>query len=370
MTQQLTNKHVFDIMEEWAPKHLAYDWDNVGLQVGSLHKPVKKIMITLDVIESVADEAIAKEADLIISHHPLLFKAMKQIDIDTPKGRTIRKLLQHDITVYSSHTNLDAADGGVNDMLCDLLDISPRQPLINTKEEKLYKIAVYVPVTHAQTVQDALSEAEAGHIGNYSHCTFRTEGQGTFKPLEGTNPFIGKQNELEIVKEMKIESVVTAAKREQAVKAMMLAHPYEEVAYDMYQLQNQGPVYGIGRIGNLNEQVTLQEFCGRVKTAFDLSHVRVTGDMTKKIRKAAILGGSGEKFISQAKQMGADVYITGDMTFHTAQDAEQMGLAVIDAGHYIEKVMKESTRQYFDSMLQGKAEIIISETPTDPFHFI
>src|SRR5690625_4719501 len=161
----MKNTDVFQIMEAWAPKKLAYDWDNVGLQIGSFHKPVRKIMITLDVLESVVDEAIEEEVDLIIAHHPLLFKPMKQVNIDSSQGRIVRKLLQHDITVYASHTNLDAAIGGVNDMLCDVLGIEDRKTLIERHKEKLYKIAVYVPTTHMGLIRDALSHAGAGHIG-------------------------------------------------------------------------------------------------------------------------------------------------------------------------------------------------------------
>src|SRR5690625_1754828 len=192
MTSYVNNIAVFQVMENWAPKNLAYDWDNVGLQIGSYHKQVNKVMITLDVLESVVDEAIKKEVDLIIAHHPLFFKSVKQINYDTPIGRTIAKLIQHDITVYAAHTNLDIANGGVNDLLCEKLQLHSTKNLIHIKNEKLYKLMVYVPLSHAENVRNAISNAGAGHIGNYSHCTFQTKGQGTFKPLAGTNPYIGK----------------------------------------------------------------------------------------------------------------------------------------------------------------------------------
>lgn len=371
MTKEITNSYVFQIMEDWAPQELAYDWDNVGLQIGSFNTPVQKIMITLDVLESVVDEAIENEVDLIIAHHPLLFKPMKQVNIDSPQGRIIYKLLQHDISVYASHTNLDVATGGVNDMLCDLLGIGARETLVETHTEQFYKIAVYVPITHAEAIRESLSNAGAGHIGNYSHCTFQSKGKGTFKPLDGTNPHIGAQNELEHVDEVKIETIAEEKKLSGVVHAMIKAHPYEEVAYDVYPLKNEGQFYGIGRVGNLDQQMHLQDLCEHVKTVFGVSHVRVTGDLTKKVKKVAILGGSGEKYIYKAKQMGADVYITGDMTFHTAQDAWQTGLPVIDPGHYIEKVMKKATKQYLEQCFQAKnIEVIVSETHTEPFHFI
>ncbi|HLR66474.1 Nif3-like dinuclear metal center hexameric protein [Virgibacillus alimentarius] len=371
MKKSIINSEIFKVMEEWAPKDFAYDWDNVGLQMGSFNKSVKKIMITLDVLESVADEAIEKEVDLIIAHHPLLFKPVKRLNTDQSKGRTIQKLLQHHISVYASHTNLDIATGGINDILCDYLGIQNRKILIKTHSEKLFKVIVYVPNTHIENVREALSNAGAGHIGDYSHCTFQSEGQGTFKPLEGTNPHIGIQNKLEYVNEHKIETIVQERKLNDVLDAAIQAHPYEEVAYDVYPVNNEGQAYGIGRIGSLNKEMTLQSLAEKVKKDFNIPHVRVTGDLTKKINKAAILGGSGEKYIYQAKQMGADVYITGDMTFHNAQDAWEMGLSVIDAGHYIEKVMKQATKQYLDQKLPNEnLEIIVSETKTEPFQFI
>ena len=358
-------------MEQWAPKSLAYEWDNVGLQVGSYNKPVKKVMITLDVLEPVVDEAIENHVDLIIAHHPLLFKSIKQINTDTPAGRVMEKLIKHDITVYAAHTNLDAAEGGVNDMLCDRLGVDDREVLVDTDTERLYKLAVYVPTTHLDTVRDALSGQGAGHIGNYSHCTFQTPGQGTFKPLAGTDPFIGFQDEITFVDEVKIETIVQEQKLSSVINAMIQAHPYEEVAYDIFPLKNAGKNIGIGRIGTLTPAMNVEELSAHVKAVMNISHVRVIGDITKKVNKVAILGGSGEKYIHTAKQKGADVYITGDMTFHVAQDAWVSGIPVIDAGHYIEEVMKHSTKNHLDDELQDDAvEIIVSKVNTDPFQML
>lgn len=371
-TKTVSNLDVFRLMEQWAPKSLAYDWDNVGLQIGSLNKPVKKIMVTLDVLESVVDEAINNKVDLIIAHHPLLFKSIKQVNTDTPQGRIIQKLILHNISVYASHTNLDVAHGGVNDILCELLNIKPLNALIETDTGRLHKISVFVPESYVNDVRDALSESGAGHIGNYSHCTFQTEGQGTFKPLDGTNPFIGTLDKVELVDEVKIETIVQEEKLQHTINAIIKAHPYEEVAYDIYPLGNQGKRYGIGRIGTLNNAQKLEDLCEQVKTALDISNLRVIGDLSKQVKTVAILGGSGEKYIHSAKQKGADVYITGDMTFHAAQEAWQSGLSVIDAGHYIEKVMKEAVKGYLCEKLQqfDEVKVITSESNTDPFQFV
>nr|WP_209479457.1 Nif3-like dinuclear metal center hexameric protein [Virgibacillus litoralis] len=365
------NSDIFQLMETWAPKHLAYDWDNVGLQVGSFNNQVTKVMVTLDVLESVVDEAIEKNVDLIIAHHPLLFKPVKKVNVDTSHGRIIQKLIQHNISVYASHTNLDIANGGVNDMLCELLNINRTEVLQQTYQEELVKIAVFVPKTHLNEVRDAMSENGAGHIGDYSHCTFQTEGQGTFMPQEGTNPYIGSANNLAYVDEVKVESIIQQPKLASVIEAMINAHPYEEAAYDVMPLHNSGQTCGIGRIGTLDKGVTLQDFSEQVKHALEVPSLRVTGDLTKKVRRVAVLGGSGEKYIDKAKKMGADVYITGDMTFHAAQDAWQMGLSVIDPGHHVEKVMKEGTKDYLENHLNNKSiEVILSNLNTEPFQFI
>ncbi|WP_188631372.1 Nif3-like dinuclear metal center hexameric protein [Lentibacillus kapialis] len=371
MTTIMRNVDIFKAMESWAPLNLAYDWDNVGLQIGSFHKPVKKVMVTLDVLETTVDEAIENDVDLIIAHHPLLFKPLKQVNVDTPKGIIIQKLLQNNISVYAAHTNLDSANGGVNDMLCDLLDVQNTEILDQNTVEKLVKLAVFVPKTHAGEVRDAMSENGAGHIGNYSHCTFQSPGQGTFKPLEGTDPYIGTQGDVAFVDEVKIETIMPQSKLSPVLAAMMTAHPYEEAAYDIYPVENSGTAYGIGRIGTLSQESTLETLCEQVKTAFNVPSVRVTGDLAKKVSKVAILGGSGEKYINKAKKMGADVYITGDMTFHVAQDAQEMGLSIIDPGHHVEKVMKDYVKSFLENYFTSdELEISISKANTEPFQFI
>ncbi|MFS0672832.1 Nif3-like dinuclear metal center hexameric protein [Ornithinibacillus sp. 179-J 7C1 HS] len=375
MAQTITNSDIFKLMEDFAPKSFAYDWDNVGLQIGSHTKPVKKVMITLDILESVVDEAIEKNVDLIIAHHPILFKPLKQLNLDSWRGRIIKKLIQHDITAYAAHTNLDVANGGVNDMLADLIGVEDRDILVETTREILYKVTVFVPETHLEMVTDALAKEGAGHIGNYSHCTFQTKGIGTFIPLSEANPFIGKQHELEKVHEIKVETIVQQSILSRVLKTMIAAHPYEEVAYDVYPLENDGEKFGIGRVGRLKEPTTLEAFVNVVKEALNIENLRVSGRLDRTIKRIAILGGSGEKYIYPALQKKADVLITGDMSFHFAQEAIEMGISVIDAGHYIEQVMKSGTKKYLerkikeDATIDKSLEIIISETNTDPFQY-
>ncbi|WP_163970020.1 Nif3-like dinuclear metal center hexameric protein [Oceanobacillus halotolerans] len=369
MSKEVRSGDIFQLIEKWAPKHFAYDWDNVGLQVGSYNKHVNKVMITLDVTEKIVDEAIQAKVDVIIAHHPLLFKPLKQMNVHTPQGRILRKLLQHDITVYAAHTNLDIASGGVNDMLARTLGIESTEVLVETHVENLFKISVFVPTSHADAVQNALGKAGAGFIGNYSHCTFQTEGQGTFMPQEGTDPFIGAKNELARVDEIKIETIIPEDKLSTVIKEMVKAHPYEEAAYDIYPLANKGKRHGLGRIGSLNQTITLRAFCEEIKERLDINHLRVTGDLDQQVQKIAVLGGSGEKYFSKAYQKGADVYITGDMTFHSAQDAWNLGISVVDPGHHIEKVMKQGVKEYLDEHF-GEVDVLVSEIDTDPFQFM
>ncbi|MFG6148496.1 Nif3-like dinuclear metal center hexameric protein [Halobacillus sp. B23F22_1] len=367
---ELTVGEVISKLEEKAPTGFAFDWDNVGLQVGSKKQTVKKVMVTLDVLESVVDEAIENDVDLIIAHHPLLFVKLDKIDVSTPKGRTIQKLLRHDISVYASHTNLDIAQGGVNDVMSELLDIKDVKPLIETKKDELIKLAVFVPDTHADQVRDAISDAGAGHIGDYSHCTFQVNGQGTFKPQKGSDPYIGNKGELEKVEEKRIETILPKSTLSHVIDAMRTAHPYEEAAYDLYPLLNEGSSEGVGRIGSLKNSVTLKELCDRVKEKYNISNLRFVGNPEQMVQRVAVLGGSGEKYFSAALNQGADVYITGDMTFHIAQEAEENGLNVIDPGHHVEKVMMPELKKWIKSCFETDVQVIISQSNTEPFHFL
>jgi dinuclear metal center YbgI/SA1388 family protein len=364
---------IIQLFEQFAPKHLAMEGDRIGLQIGTLNKPVKKVMIALDILEEVIDEAVAEEVDLIIAHHPPLYRPLKQIITDQAQGRIIEKCMKHHIAIYAAHTNLDIANGGVNDWLAEALGLEHVDVLIPTYEEPLKKLVVYVPETHADLVREAIGNAGAGHIGNYSHCTFNGRGIGTFLPLEGANPFIGKSGTLEQVEEVRIETIVPASLQNKVISAMLKAHPYEEVAYDIYPLENKGKVFGLGRIGRLPEAMTLGEFAEHVKKALDVPAVRVVGHLQDTVRKVAVVGGDGNKYISQAKLAGADVYVTGDVYYHVAHDAMMLGLNIVDPGHNVEKVMKQGVARFLENAFakqQFATTVCISKVHTDPFTFV
>src|SRR4051812_10593772 len=346
--------------------------DRIGLQIGRLNKPVHRVMIALDVLEEVVDEAIEKEVDLIIAHHPLIYRPLKNIMTDQMPGRMIEKLLKHDITVYAAHTNLDVAKGGVNDLLAEALELSNTEVLVPTHEIHLKKLVVYVPTEQCKRVKEALGNAGAGAIGNYSHCLFSSSGIGQFLPEDNANPYIGDKGKLEQVNEERIETLFPDYLEKKVVQAMIKAHPYEEVAYDIYRVDNKGESLGLGRIGEIQE-VTLGEFANIVKNALDVPTVRVVGDLQSKVRKVAVLGGDGNKYISSAKFKGADVYITGDLYYHVAHDAMMMGLNVIDPGHNVEKIMKKGVANYLTKVSVEKGydvSVFPSEQKTDPFQFV
>ncbi|WP_216830035.1 Nif3-like dinuclear metal center hexameric protein [Alkalihalobacterium elongatum] len=373
MSKLAKGQTVIQIFESWSPKSLAVEGDKNGLMVGTLNKPIQKVMIALDVLEEVIDEAIQEDVDLIIAHHPLIFRPLKNIDTGRPAGRIIEKAIKHDITIYAAHTNLDVTNGGVNDMMANALGLRDCEVLAPTTEISLKKVVVFVPESHADQVRTALGNAGAGHIGNYSHCTYNSNGVGTFTPLEGTNPYIGEQGKLEKVQEVRIETIIPSQLQNKVISAMVKAHPYEEPAYDIYPLDNKGEVLGLGRIGILQEEMTLEQFAHHVKQAFDVKGARVVGKLDSKVKKIAVLGGDGNKYMSQALFKGADVFVTGDVYYHVAHDAMMDGLNIVDPGHNVEKIMKQGVQNYLQEQLAKQSyqtEVIFSKINTDPFTFI
>jgi dinuclear metal center YbgI/SA1388 family protein len=369
-----TVRQVTGALEEMAPLSLAESWDKVGLQVGDPTRPVRKVLLSLDSnAEGVIDEAIAIGADLIIAHHAMIFKPVQTLRTDTPYGRKLQKLLANGIGVYVAHTNLDIAEGGINDILASRLHLEDVDILTRVHNTRLKKLVVFVPETHHEQVRQAVSEAGAGQIGNYSNVSFNTPGVGMFVPEEGTNPYIGELGKLERVNEIRLETIVPENIQDRVIAAMIAAHPYEEVAYDLYPLEIMGKVMGVGRVGNLVEEMTLAQFAEFVKQQFEVEHARVVGPLDRKIRRVAVLGGSGEEYFPDALKQGADVFVTGDIRYHYAQDAEAEGLCMVDPGHNTEKVCLPSLCAFLEAKMREygfETEIVVSQTNTEPFRFV
>lgn len=361
-------------MEQLAPKYYAVEHDTIGLQLGTLNKQISRVLVTLDVTEAVVDEAIALEVDLIIAHHAIIFRPLAKIDTDVPAGRLYEKLIKHNIAVYISHTNLDVANGGVNDLLANVIGMEEGgTPLEVTYEDRLSKLVVFTPSTHIEQLSNALWHAGAGHIGKYSHCSFQSDGIGTFMAGLDTNPHIGEKGNVHREPEVRLETIVKQSQLKTIVQVMKKAHPYEEVAYDVIPLSINGEQFGLGRVAKLKQAVTLEELATHIKQAFSLHAVKVVGDLKKPIKKAAVLGGMGAKYVKKAKFSGADVIVTGDIDFHTAQDALADGMSIIDAGHHIEHVMIKGVSEWLSAKcLKENVEvtIIASAIHTDPFHII
>lgn len=368
----MNGHRVIELFEQWAKPALAMEGDPIGLHIGTLNKTVSRVLVTLDVTKEVVQEAIEEECELIIAHHPPIYRKLSAIDTSTPLGRLIELCIKHNIAVYAAHTNLDIAQGGVNDMLSEKLQLNDVKVLTQTYSEPMMKLAVFTPESHAEGMRESLAAAGAGQLGDYEQCSYSLKGTGRFRPTSEADPYIGEAGKLEVVEEEKIEVVFPKSTTSRVVKAMLKAHPYEEVAYDLYAMDLQANEHGLGRIGKV-APMTLKEFAQHVKTQLHVPFVRVTGDLHASVEKVAVIGGDGNKYIRDAKRAGADVLVTGDMYFHTAQDAETMGLMIVDPGHHVESVMKEGTVRYMTNLMQGEKkapQFIPSKISTEPFKLI
>lgn len=360
---------IMDFMEQLAPKFLAEEWDNTGLIVGNPDSEVRNVMLCLDITGKVVQEAVDRRVDMIISHHPLIFKSLRSIRQNDPKGRALMELIKNEINVYSAHTNLDFAVPGINEYLAEKLGLKDIRALKTYKSEKMYKLAVFVPEKETDVVREAMGRAGAGWIGNYSDCFFITGGTGTFKPLEGTNPYIGERGRLERVAENRIETIVPASRLEAVIKAMLEVHPYEEVAYDIYPLEVEGKAYGMGRLGFLPAPLDIEEFIAIVKDKLDIKNLRLIGNTGKKVEIVAVFCGSFDDDITETVKKKAEILITGDVKYHTAVELSEEGLCVIDAGHFnTERIILPRIAEFIQKSFPG-VTVNISTMEEDPFKY-
>lgn len=352
----------------FAPLPLQESYDNAGLQVGIHEAEVKGALLCLDVTEEIIDEAVTSECNLIISHHPLLFKPLKRITGASYVERCILKAISNDIAIYSAHTNLDNANGGVNFKIAQKLGLEDVK-ILSPKENSLLKLAVYVPVSHAASVRNALFAAGCGTIGNYDCCSYNLRGEGTFRAGADCSPFCGEIGTLHTEEEVRIETILPAYIKNKVLKAMLAVHPYEEPAYDIYPLCNQWPAVGTGVIGELPEPVDAKDFLLRVKGIFGVERLMHTALQNKKIRRIALCGGAGASFARDAAAAQADIYITGEGHYHDMFDySEGMIMAVI--GHYeseqfTSELISEVLKKNFPDL-----KIKITEKRTNPIYYL
>ncbi|MES2850593.1 MAG: Nif3-like dinuclear metal center hexameric protein [Bacteroidota bacterium] len=325
-------KEVLSLLEDIAPARLQESYDNAGLLTGNNEWECKGILVTLDATEEIMKEAIEKKCNLIVAHHPIIFGGLKKITGKNYVERTVIAAIKNDIAIYAIHTNLDNVIQGVNGKMADMLGLINRQ-ILSPKSGLLKKLVVFIPTSHAEQVRTAIFNAGAGNIGNYSECSFSTPGEGTFKAGEGTNPFSGEQGKRHTENEIKPEVVFQSWLESVILKAMLKAHPYEEVAYDIIPLDNNLASTGSGLIGELPGQTEEKAFLSHIKTAFNLQVVKHTGLKGKPVKKVALCGGAGSFLIKAAIAAGADFYITSDVKYHEFFDAENR-LVIADIGHY------------------------------------
>ena len=365
----VTMKDIAGAIERHAPVSLQESWDNCGLQVGSMSGTVCRVLTALDVTAEVVAEAIEKQVQCIVSHHPMIFKGLKSINLGTMQGKMIGDLLQHGIHVYSAHTNLDVTRGGLNDEVANRLGLQSVKGLVETSRESAYKVAVYVPASHSEEVRKAMGDAGAGHIGEYSHCSFSVTGEGRFLPLEGTNPYIGRVGTVEMVQEERVETVVPKKLLGKVLSAMERVHPYEEIAYDVVALEHIYEAQHIGRIGRVREPLSLEATKMLLQTVFPHSQLRWGGAKVEHIERIALCTGSGAEFIKAAAKQKADLYITGDVKYHDMQLAKELGILVVDAGHYGTEYMSQTVlkRMIEKSFTADEVEVIESNVQRDFF---
>lgn len=361
-------KDIIAPIERMAPVSYQESYDNAGLIVGEYNQEVSGVLICLDVIESVIDEAVEKGANLIIAHHPIVFKGLKRFNGSNYVERTVIKAIQNNIAIYAAHTNIDSVKGGVSDKICDLIGLKNKK-ILSPLQDDLKKLVTFVPKDYAEKVRTALFEVGAGCIGNYDSCSFNAEGSGTFRGGEGTNPFVGEKGKVHMEAELRIETVFPSHLKGKVIGALLDAHPYEEVAYDIYAIENDNPEVGLGMIGELEKAEESIEFLKRIKTIFKTGCIRHTDLVKKEIKKVAVCGGSGSFLLRKAIAKKADVFVTGDFKYHEFFDAEGK-IIIADIGHF---ESEQFTRDIFYEIVTKNFPnfaVHISEINSNPINYL
>lgn len=338
-----TIRDVTNRIEKFAPKHLAEDWDPIGLSFGSYDKEIKKVMVALDLDQNTLREAKEKNIDFIFTHHPSIFKSLSTLNEHDSRRKEYIDLIRSDIALYSAHTNIDATEGGMNDWLAEAIGLKqPFEVLDTSYRTELKLLVLYTPLKDAKRMREVLHQAGAGQVGDYSNVSYTTNGLGHFTPEEAADPTIGEQNQAEEVEEERVEVLFPLFLQSKIIEAIYKNHPYEEPVFHILSIGKKDKEFGIGRVGTLKESQTYDEMISKVKEAFNLSHVRTANTTNHQtIQRVAIVGGSGENYYKQALNKKADLYITGDISYHGAQDMIRDGLPFIDAGHFIENIFTE-----------------------------
>ncbi|RNI27827.1 Nif3-like dinuclear metal center hexameric protein [Rufibacter immobilis] len=357
-------KEVVQVLERYAPPAYQESYDNALLQVGDPEATVTGVLVTLDCTLEVVQEALERGCNLIVAHHPVIFKPLKSLTGKTPVEKIILKALQHQIAIFACHTNLDHVHNGVNKKLCEKLGLVNTK-ILSPKTQILTKLETYVPVEDTEKVLAALHKAGAGQIGEYSDCSFRITGTGRFTPSAQANPHIGEPCQTEETIENKIEVIFPSFKQAQVMRALLQAHPYEEVAHYLVALQNENQEVGAGMVGDLVQELTAEEFVQHVKESLQISTFRHTAWPQKPIKRVAVCGGTGSFLTRQAKAAGAHVFLTADLKYHEFFEATP-AFALVDVGHYESEVYTKDL--FYDILTKSFANFAVdlSYTHTNP----
>lgn len=361
-------KDITHYLESIAPRDYQESYDNSGLLTGSQDDEVKGILLTLDTTEEVVKEAIKKQCNLIISHHPIIFKGLRSLTGKNHVERTILEAIKNNIAIYAIHTNLDNVNAGVNKKLGESIGLEKLQILV-PKKGSLSKLVTFIPEDKTDQVLEKLHNAGAGNIGKYKNCSFRIEGTGTFMPTEGADPYIGSKGNLEKVRETRVEVIFPKYLEDKIITTLLKAHPYEEVAYYLSHLDNAYPEIGSGMLGELKLEMEPKAFLLHLKDRLKLQTIRHTTFINKPVKKVAVCGGSGSFLLPAAKKAGADVFVTADFKYHEFFDAEGQ-IIIADIGHYESEV---NTKELLRDILQEKFSnfaLILSETVTNPISYL
>ncbi len=358
---------VISFLESLAHPSLQEHYDNAGLLTGDVGWECKGIVCSLDAIEEVVNEAINKKCNLVVAHHPIIFGGLKKINGKNYVERTVIAAIKNDIAIYAIHTNLDNIIDGVNGRIAKMLGLQ-NVSILAPKSGTLKKLFTFVPVDKAEEVRNAIFAAGAGHIGNYSECSFNAEGEGTFKAEEGTKPYVGEKGKRHTEKELKLEMIVPAYLENKIVAALKAAHPYEEAAYDVVELAGSNSRVGSGVIGELTDPITEKGFLEKLKRVFQLKVIRHTRLSGRKVKRVAVCGGAGSFLVSKALASGADAYVTADMKYHEFFDANDRML-IADIGHY---ESEQFTINLLHEILEQKFPIFAvlkTEVKTNPVRY-
>ncbi|MCA0230140.1 MAG: Nif3-like dinuclear metal center hexameric protein [Bacteroidetes bacterium] len=360
-------KDITHFLENIAPLSYQESYDNAGLIVGDPTASVTNVLVSLDCTEAVVDEAIAKNCNLIVAHHPIVFKGLKKFNGRNYVERTIIKAIKNDIAIYATHTNLDHVVGGVNFMIAERLGLQNVR-ILAPKKDLLMKLVFFVPVENAPEVVEALHKVGVGQIGNYDHCSFSVNGTGTFRPNEVATPFIGNANEIERVNESRVEVIFPAYLEATVMRTLNETHPYEEVAHYLTLLQNTNQEVGAGAIGLLSEGISASDFLAYLKQKMQLNVIRHTAICSSIIQKVAVCGGAGGFLLNDAICQQADVFITADYKYHEFFDADGR-ILICDIGHYESEVFTKELLQRYLSKKFINFATILSETITNPVNY-